>query len=86
MTEKTVPEIVEDAASARDILNAAVVHEAFDKLRQQAIQDIIDATRRGLTAAPACAILVALEDLIHELKLTETEEVLLRKNRFRRVR
>lgn len=81
---KPLTEVVEDAADARDILNSPVVHEVFDRLRAKAIEEIIAATRGGLTAAAPCAILVALEDIKHELKLTESEEVLRRRNRLSR--
>ena len=84
MAEKPILEVAEDAADARDILNSPVVHEALDRIKDKAIIDIIDATRKGLTAVAGCAILVALEDLKHELKLSESEEVLRRRNRLRR--
>lgn len=77
-------EVAEDAADARDILNSPVVHEAFERIREKAITSIIDATRKGLTANPGCAILVALEDLKQELKISESEEILRRRPRLRR--
>lgn len=74
MTRKTPLEIQEQAAEAQTLLDTPVFKEAHFTLRKQYLGELLAQPVGSLTAQHAHAKLLALEDVVQQLKSFITEE------------